>query len=302
MYRSAGTLQALGERLRAVLESLSPQWEIILVDDASPDGAWSQMQALRRQDSRVRIIRLAHNHGQQHATLCGLNYARGEYVVTIDDDLQCQPEDMPQFIDQLRAGYHAVIGRIERGQKQHRWWRNLGSTLNQSLAVRILGKPPGLSLSSYRAFSRRAVDRMVAYKGAHPHIAALMLRAVPLEYITNVDISHTSRADQTGSSYSLPKLIKTASYLLINHSYLPLRFMIAWGVLISVASLSFACWVAFKVLFFGSAIPGWASLAVLISFLSGNVLLALGVIGEYVGRLVEEDSRQEQFAVFEEEV
>jgi undecaprenyl-phosphate 4-deoxy-4-formamido-L-arabinose transferase len=157
-------------------------------------------------------------------------------------------------------------------------------------------------LSSYRGFSRYAVDKITAYKGAHPHIAALYLKAVPHRHIVNVDVVHKPRADGSASTYSISKLVKTLSYLLINHSYLPLRFMVVWGVILSCVSFIFALWVAIRAMLFGHSIAGWPSLAVLLAFLSGNVLLSLGIVGEYLGRLVEDASTVEQFTIFREEV
>ncbi len=302
VYRSATLLPQLYGRLRHVLDGIAESWELILVDDASPDESFSAMQALRKSDPRVRIIQFARNHGQQHATLCGLNYAQGRYVITLDDDLQCPPEKLPKFLEQLRNGMHVVIGRIDKGEKKHHWWRNLGSTVNQYLAGRILGKPRDLYLSSYRGFSRYAVDKVTTYKGAHPHIAALFLKAVPHRFIANVDVDHKPRADGGASTYSIPKLVKTLSYLMVNHSYLPLRVMAVWGFVLSLVSFLFALWVAGRALLFGHNVAGWPSLAVLIAFFSGNIMLSLGVVGEYLGRLVEEDSTAEQFVVFREEV
>lgn len=302
VYRSAAILPQLYSRLCSVLDPSSYQWEIILVDDASPDGTFTVMQELRANDLRVRIIQLARNHGQQQATLCGLNYAMGRYTITIDDDLQGSPEDLPKFLDQLRNGMHVVIGRISQGEKKHCWWRNVGTVINQYLSGRILGKPSDLYLSSYRGFSRYAVEKITGYKGAHPHIAALFLKTVPHRYITNVDVAHNLRADGGASTYSMAKLIKTLSYLLVNHSYLPLRFMIVWGVILSLFGFFFALWVVLQAILFGHRIVGWSSIAVLIAFFSGNILLSLGIVGEYLGRLVEEDSVVEQFTVFREEV
>lgn len=299
VFRSAPLLPALAERLKAVLDAQGRAWEIIMVDDASPDDSYAVMQRLRAADARVRIIQLARNHGQQHATLCGLNYARGAEVVTIDDDLQNPPEEIAALLARLREGHPAVIGRIT--DKRHGWWRNAGSRANQYLAQSIIGKPPGLYLSSFRALSRGAVDRLVRYKGAHPHISALLLKSVPPGAIVNVDVRHDARP-LGASSYSLRKLVKTASFLLVNHSYIPLRFMTGWGFLLSLLSLLFAAWVVWRVVFFGHAVQGWPSLAVLVAFLSGNILMALGIVGEYLGRLVEEFSVSEQFAIHREEV
>jgi undecaprenyl-phosphate 4-deoxy-4-formamido-L-arabinose transferase len=302
VYRSASVIPQLYSRLHPILDTLSSHWEIILVDDASPDETFSVMQKLRDNDPRVRIIQFARNHGQQHATLCGLNYAKGRYIITLDDDLQCPPEELPKFIAQLRNGKHVVIGSISKGKKQHRWWRNLGSAMNQYFAGRILGKPRDLYLSSYRGFSRYTVDKIIAYKGAHPHIAAMFLKAVPHHHIINVDVAHNSRADGEASTYSMAKLIKMLSYLLINHSYLPLRCMIAWGFILSFVSFLFALWVVLQAFFFGQPPVGWSSLAVLSAFFSGNILLSLGIVGEYLGRLVEDASTVEQFTIFREEV
>lgn len=299
VFRSAALLPALAERLKSVLEAQAQPWEVIMVDDASPDETYLVMRQLRARDPRVRIVQLARNHGQQHATLCGLNYARGEEVVTIDDDLQNPPEEIARLLAKLREGHAAVIGRIT--DKQHGWWRNAGSRAHQYFAQRILGKPPGLYLSSFRALSRRAVDRVVRYKGAHPHISALLLKALPPEAIVNLDVRHDAR-EVGASTYSVRKLLKTASFLLINHSYIPLRFMTGWGFLLSLLSLLFAALVVVRVLFYGAAVQGWPSLAVLVAFLSGNILMALGIVGEYLGRLVEEFSVSEQFAIHREEV
>jgi len=299
VYRSAPLLPQLAERLKGVLEAQARPWEIIMVDDASPDDSYAVMQRLRAADPRVRIVQLARNHGQQHATLCGLNYARGDEVVTIDDDLQNPPEEIARLLERLREGAAAVIGRIT--DKRHGWWRNAGSRAHQYLAERIIAKPRGLYLSSFRALSRSAVDRLVRYKGAHPHISALLLKSVPPAAVVNVDVRHDARS-VGGSTYSLRKLVKTGSFLLFNHSYIPLRFMTAWGFILSLLSLLFAAWVVIRVAFFADSVQGWPSLAVLVAFLSGNILMALGVVGEYLGRLVEEFSVSEQFAVHREEV
>ncbi len=299
VYRSAALLPHLAQRLKTVLEAQGRPWEIIMVDDASPDGSYAVMRELRAQDARVRIVQLARNQGQQHATLCGLNYARGDEVVTIDDDLQNPPEEIAPLLARLREGHAAVIGRII--DKRHGWWRNAGSRVHQALAERIIGKPRGLYLSSFRALSRAAVERLVRYKGAHPHISALLLKSGPAAAVVNLDVRHDARRIGT-SSYSLRKLVKTASFLLINHSYIPLRFMVAWGFFLSALSLLFAAWVVVRVLFFADSVQGWPSLAVLVAFLSGNILMALGVVGEYLGRLVEEFSVSEQFSIHREEV
>lgn len=300
VFRSSGSLRGFYARMSAQLDALTDDWELILVDDASSDDSWDIALELHAADNRVKCIRFARNHGQQHATLCGLGYASKAYVFTIDDDLQCYPEDMPLFVEQLNAGKCLVIGKIGRAEKQHHWWRNVGSRVNQHLAGKIIGKPASLRLSSFRAMTLNVARRLTAYKGAHPHIAAMLFQTVPHSLICNVDIRHAPRGDGKPTSYSLGKLIKILSYLVINHSYMPLRFMVGWGTTISLLSMAYAFWVAARAMIGDFALPGWASLAVLVSFLSGNILLALGILGEYLGRMVEESSKLQQFSVFDE--
>lgn len=299
VFRSAGTLTALHQMLVEVLERCASDWEIIFVDDASNDATFAAMQAIRTKDPRVKLIRFARNSGQHAATLCGLKRASGDVVFTIDDDLQFDPGDMPRFLAAIDAGSDLVIGRIV-GDKYHGMLRNLASAAIQRLVQGIVGKPAHIALSSYRCMTRRVVDRISAYTGAHPYMPALMFGTVPADRIANVDVTHRPR--QIGrSTYTLRKLLGLASYLVINHSYLPLRWMTAWGITLSMISLAYAAYVAVDVLANGSPLRGWPSLVVLLTFLSGNVLLFLGVLGEYLGRLVEEASRPSQFPTFEEE-
>jgi glycosyltransferase involved in cell wall biosynthesis len=298
VFRSRDSLGALHARLRDVLDRIAEDWEIILVDDASNDGTFERMLELRASDPRVKLVRFARNMGQQHATVHGIRRSTGDYVLTLDDDLQNPPESIPDFIRAIDAGHDIVIGRITGG-KEHAVLRNLASRTVQRLAARILDKPRDLALSSFRCFSRRAADAIGAFRGAHPYLPALMLGSVPRDRICNVAVPHHPRAHGR-SQYTARKLLKLVSYLLVNHSSVPLRAMVAWGMLVSVASLAYAAFVIVDVVANGSRIAGWPTLAVLVSFMSGNILMSLGVLGEYVGRLVAENAHGGVPAVFEE--
>jgi glycosyltransferase involved in cell wall biosynthesis len=298
VFRSGPMLVPLYERLSAVLDAATDAWEIFLVDDASNDGTFETMLSLHRQDSRVKAIRFARNMGQHYATLHGLRRCKGDYVLTLDDDLQNPPEEIPRFLARVDEGYDLVIGRIQ-GEKQHSFLRNLASGAVQRLIGRILGKPRSLSLSSYRCMSARAAKRISAYSGAQAYLPALMLGAVPADRICNIDVAHHPRLDGR-SQYTLRKLLKLSSYLVVNHSSIPLRFVTAWGILLSLASLAYAAYVVMGVLLNGSAVTGWPTLAVLVSFMSGNILMCMGILGEYIGRLVAENARSGLSPVFEE--
>ena len=297
-YRSKDSLPELRRRLGAALDAITPDWEVILVDDASNDGTYAVMETLHEADPRFRLIRFARNRGQHQATLCGLQRASGRYVVTLDDDLQNPPEEIPRFLAKLEEGYDLVIGRIE-GSKAHSGARNLASWLVQVFVGAVLGKPKDLQLTAYRAMTRRAAVQIASYAGTHAYLPALMLSSVPPDRIVNLPVEHHDRMAGE-STYTLRKLVKLFSYLLINHSYIPLRLVTGVGFLLCLASFAYGTYVAAVATFGSSGVPGFASLAVLVSFLSGATLLGMGVIGEYVGRLVEEGSRSQQFPVFEE--
>lgn len=298
VYRSSKMLPELHRRVATVLDAITSDWELILVDDASNDGTYTVMESLHELDERVRTVRFARNTGQHHATLCGVQRARGDYVVTLDDDLQNPPEEIPRFIAKLDEGFDLVIGSIS-GAKAHSSARNLASSMVQRMVGVILDKPRDLELTAYRAMTRRAAAQIGSFRGAHVYLPALMLSSVPHDRITNLPVEHHDRADGE-STYTLRRLVKLFSYLLINHSFLPLRFVTGFGFLLCLASFCYGLVVAAVALARGSEVAGFPTLAILISFLSGSMLLSMGVIGEYVGRLVEENSRSNQFPIFEE--
>jgi len=297
VFRSGPVLASLHERLAPVLSGLTDDWELVLVDDASNDGTFGYMLALRERDARVKLVRFSRNMGQHHATLCGIKRARGDVVVTLDDDLQNPPEEIPAFLAKLDEGYDLVIGRI-RSQKQHGLWRNVSRGFMQRLVGIVLGKPRHLSLSSYRAMSRRGATALGTYRGVQTYLPALFFSLIPPERICNIDVGHEARRHGS-STYTLRKLLKLSSYLLVNHSSIPLRMTSALGLVTSVVSLVVACALVGNALLFGTAVKGWTSLAVLVTLVGGLILMSLGIVGEYIGRLLVESSAPEQFPVFE---
>lgn len=297
VFRSGPMLATLHERLARVLDALTGDWELILVDDASNDGTFDYMLKLRARDPRIKLVRFARNMGQQHATLCGIKRATGDIVVTLDDDLQNPPEEIPAFLVRIDEGYDLVIGRI-REQKKHRLWRNFSSAFMQWLVGVILDKPRDLSLSSYRVMTRRAAAALATYRGVQTYLPALFFGMIPRDRIANIDVAHDRRA-QGASTYSLRKLLKLSSYLLINHSSIPLRFTSALGIVTSAASVVFAVVLITNALLYGTVVKGWTSLAVLVTLVGGCVLMCLGIVGEYIGRLLVESSAPEQFPIYE---
>jgi dolichol-phosphate mannosyltransferase/undecaprenyl-phosphate 4-deoxy-4-formamido-L-arabinose transferase len=292
VYQSAATLPELCTRLRDVLEPLGGGYEIVLVDDGSRDGTWATMNALHDGDPRINIVRLQRNFGQHAAVLCGLRYAQGQLVVTLDDDLQNPPEEIPRLIAAFRddEGCDGVIG-VPR-EKRHPLFRRLGSAMLNRITTRVFGKDPDLRMSSFRLLRRSLVDRILDLRMPEPAISPMLL--LTANRLKNVEVHHDAR--RVGrSGYSLAKLRRLTYNNILNFSSLPLQLVSQLGLfsaLVSVVLLGYFLWRAQFV-----TVSGWTSIVVLITFFSGVILFALGIIGEYLVRIIKATNGYPQYLV-----
>ena len=231
VYNSSQSLEELYERLQKVLSSLSQAWEIILVDDASSDSSFQVMEGLRERDSRVQIIRFCRNHGQHSALMCGLKYSRGQFVFTLDDDLQHPPEEFPKLLEGMKEGYQVVIGRYD--VKRHSAYRNLGSRLVNRLISILTRKPTHLALTNIKLLSRKAVDAITAFRGEKFYLAMVLFDAIPASSVCNVDVRHQER-EYGASGYTFWKSLKLMSYILIYHTRFSFFFALAGVILLGL--------------------------------------------------------------------
>jgi len=281
VYRST-VLEELATRIHAVLSGLpETDYEVIFVDDASPDPqVWAVLEEISRRSGRVRAIQLTRNFGQQPATLCGLAEARGDFVITMDDDLQHAPEDIPKLLS--LTAWDIVIGQLDR--KHHNLFRRLTSRVKGYFDRIILGKPKGIQMSAFRMLSRTVVDGVLSIRTPHPFLPALMFHVS--QNVTGVRISHSSRREGR-SGYTFWKLIRLFSNLLINNSSLVLRLVGNLGVLFAGISFLMAGVVVYRKLAHGVSVRGWASLLATELLLGGLLLFSVGIIGEYLIRIIE---------------
>lgn len=281
VYDSTRSVKELADRLQATFSALDGfSWELILVDDASPSPeTWPLLEALARDTPEVRAFQLTRNFGQHAATLCGLAEARGAWVVTMDDDLQHRPEDIPALLAERR--HDIVIGAFTR--RRHSLFKRATSWLKAIFDRLVIGKPRSVRLSAFRLINRVVVDGMLKIQTPHPFIPALMLHIS--KDIVNVETGHDPRKHGR-SGYSLLKLVSLFSRLLINNSSLLLQGTAYIGVLGALGSFVMAGVFTYRKLVFGSKITGWASLMVTSLFFFGVILFSLGVVGEYLSRLV----------------
>lgn len=298
VYCSEDCVGELLCRLTSVLESRGDSHEILLVEDASPDGTWTRIRELLPEYPNASAVRLMRNHGQHRATLCGLERARGRLVVTMDDDLQHAPEQLPPLLDALeqQPELDCVFGVYRR--KLHARYRNLGSRILSWVNARAFGLPKGVTTSSFRAMRREVAESVVRHRSANPAISALVHAST--RRIASIPVDHAPRFAGR-STYTLGKQISLALDNVCNVSLMPLRLVSVMGIGICMLTMIY---VAFILVQYWrgrvGGVAGWTSLVILISFFAGVILLSIGVIGEYMVRILREVQGAPLYLVREE--
>lgn len=280
VYRGAATLPELVRRLETVLSWLASEYEIILVNDGSPDRSWEVIQELADGHPRIRGIDLMRNYGQHNALLCGIRAARYGVVVTLDDDLQNPPEEIERLLSQLDEGFDVVYGTPER--QRHGLLRNLASLITKRVLQSVMGAETARSVSSFRAFRTRLRDAFAEYRG--PYVSIDVLLTWGAVRFAAVPVRHESRA-QGESNYTCGKLIRHALNMMTGFSVLPLQLASWMGFGFTLFGGLVLLYVLGRWLIQGSVVPGFAFLASIIAIFSGAQLFALGIIGEYLARM-----------------
>lgn len=278
VYNSEQSLEELYTRIIKVLNDLNHTFEIILVDDCSKDGSYEIMRNIRNGDNRVKIIRLGANFGQHNATLCGFHYCKGDYIVTMDDDLQNPPEEVPELLEKIKEGYDVVFGIPQK--RQHAIYRNWGSALINSCLNLIFHKPWDIKSSSYRILRKDIVEKIVAQPLTDVYLAALILEIT--SNIANVSVRHDSRK-YGKTNYNLKKSIKLAARLLINYSYLPLKILSFIWQLLLVFAIVFVLMIAANGINSEEAIKG--VIAIFLLIISGLSTVSVILFLEYIKKL-----------------
>ncbi len=281
-FRSEKSISELLNRIVRHFEEIDGSFEVICVNDSSPDNVGKVILDFHRADPRIKLINLFRNYGQHHALLVGFQYSRGDYVITIDDDLQHAPEDISLLIENL-GDYDALMG-VPKGKK-HALYRNAGSRLIRAITRMVFHPPPDYVSSAFRIIKRSVVDQICASRTAYPFISGMLLRVTRNVGVVEVE-HHERRFGKSG--YSLRRSAALASNLIINYTKIPLHILTSLGVTISAVSFIMILHVVLKRLFVSDFQAGWPSLIVVIGFFGGINLLALAVIAEYLIRLLNE--------------
>ena len=280
VYRSQATLPELHRRLVAALEPVVSAFEIILVEDCGGDDSWQVIKQLALKDKRVRGISLARNYGQHNALLCGIRAADGELIVTIDDDLQNPPEEIPRLLSMLEEGHDVVYGSPIN--ETHGFFRNQASRITKLALQGAMGMESASKVSAFRIFRTRLRDAFEAYRSPTVNIDVLLTWGTTRFAAVNVRQDERAVGD---SGYSLRKLINHAINMMTGFSTLPLQIASVLGLFFGFMGFLILAYVLFNYLIHGSSVPGFAFLASMISIFSGVQLFTLGIFGEYLARM-----------------
>ena len=291
VYRGEETLEPLMERLAQVLPKVADSYEVVLVNDGSPDNSWEIIGRLAGQRDWVRGIALMRNYGQENATLCGIRAARYDVIVTMDDDLQHNPADLPKLLNKLEEGYDVVYG-VPRTRGQP-WWKTIFSAVVKRAVSSVIGLSAIREMSSYKAFRGGLKKAFVAINT--PDVQIDVLLSMTTTRFATVEIEEAPRTAGE-SNYNFNKLIKVSLLILTNYTTIPLRFASILGFLFTILGVFVLIYVLAEYFIVGS-IPGFSFLASAITIFSGVQLFALGIIGEYLARMFERTSGKQPYIV-----
>lgn len=279
-YRSEVTLPPVVEEIKTTMEKIGHDFEIVLVNDSSPDNTFSVIRKLASENDNIIGLDLAKNFGQHCALMAGMRQTTGDVVVCLDDDGQTPANEVDKLLGKLDEGFDVCYASY--GKKQHSGFRNLGSKVNELMTRVMLGKPKSLTVSSYFAAKRFVVEDMMKYDQAYAYVIGLVLRAT--KNITNVEVNH--RAREVGrSGYTLKKLFALWFNGFTAFSIKPLRIATGIGCFCAGGGFLYGIYTIIKKLVLVDVEAGFSALMSVLVFMGGMIMLMLGMIGEYVGRI-----------------
>ena len=296
-YRSSQTLPGVIQEIKDTMKTLKNyEYEIVLVNDSSPDDTFCVITGLCRENDNITGINLARNFGQHAALMAGFHYVKGDVVVCLDDDGQTPACEVGRLLAGIEEGADVVYAKYNH--KHHSGFRNFGSHVNEVMTRIMLGKPKDLYVSSYFAAKRFVVDEMIRYEYAYPYVIGLVLRTT--KNIVNVEIDHRDR--QAGESgYTLKKLLGLWFNGFTAFSVKPLRVATVTGTICALCGFAYGIYTIIKKIFIQppDLVIGFSALMSVIVFMGGMLMLMLGLGGEYMGRMYVSMNNSPQYVIRE---
>lgn len=296
-YRSTVTLPGVIKEIQDTMVQMKQYiYDIVLINDCSPDDTFETIQKLCRENDNITGINLAKNFGQHSALMAGFHYVTGDVVVCLDDDGQTPANEVGKLLEGIKGGADVVYASYR--QKHHSGFRNFGSRINELMTRIMLGKPKKLAVSSYFAARRFVVDEMLRYEYAYPYVIGLVLRTT--KNIINVDVNHRDREAGT-SGYTLGKLFSLWFNGFTAFSVKPLRIATITGTTCAFAGFAYGIYTILKKIFFQppDLVVGFSALMSVIVFMGGMLMLMMGLVGEYMGRMYISMNNSPQFVIRE---
>jgi glycosyltransferase involved in cell wall biosynthesis len=280
VYNSENGLHVLHKRLIDVLEKISSKFEIIFVEDHGKDNSWQVIQDIAKSDKRIKGLKMSRNYGQHNALLCGIRSAQNEIIVTIDDDLQNPPEEIPRLLSKLNEGFDVIYGTPQA--EKHGLLRDLASQITKMVLQGAMGADTARMVSAFRIFRTQLRNAFVNYDGSFVSIDVLLTWGSTR--FTAVTVQHDAR--KLGqSNYTIGKLIMHAMNMMTGFSVLPLQLASYTGFLFTLFGIGVFFYVLIRYLLIGTPVQGFPFLASIIAIFSGAQLFSLGIIGEYLARM-----------------
>ncbi|NLG02817.1 MAG: glycosyltransferase family 2 protein [Clostridia bacterium] len=285
VYNSGDWMEELITQIKQVMVTFEKPYEIILINDASPkQNTWFQLKKVQEKHQEVKIINLQYNAGQLNALLCGLREAKGDYIITMDDDFQHAPSEIPKLVNaMMEKQCDCVIGNY--AHKEHNLFRVLGSKFANLLSEKIHGKPKGITSNSFRIMTHTLAKALAQYTGKKPQIGPMIFSIT--KDIDAVIIEHRERT-YGRSGYTVKRLISETFNIIINSSTWPLNAVSALGILSASVSFLIAFWYLIMYCMHQIKVPGFAAQILVTTFFSGVILLSIGILGKYIGKIVQE--------------
>ncbi len=292
VYKAENCLDELYQRLKAALETISPAFEIILVEDCGGDASWQVIERLTTADARVRGIQFSRNFGQHYGITAGLDFCQGDWAVVMDCDLQDRPEEIPRLYAKAMEGYDIVLAR--RGERQDRWLKRTTSGAFYRMFSYLADIEYDGEVGNFRIMSRQVVNSFQQMREQLRFFGGLVQwLGFPTASIT---VEHAERHEGQ-SSYTFAKLWKLASETIIAYSDKPLRIGVRFGFGMAALAFGYGLYILGHALIYGSPIPGWNSLIVSLYFIGGIIIAMLGIIGIYLGKAFDESKKRPLYIV-----
>lgn len=292
VYKAEQCLDELYRRLKVTLETITPDFEIILIEDCGGDQSWPMIVNLAQQDSRVKGIQFSRNFGQHYGITAGLDHCDGDWVVVMDCDLQDRPEEIPRLYAKAQEGYDVVLAR--RGQRNDPSLKRITSWIFYKAFSYLADVDYDGETGNFRIISRKVVVGLRAIRERLRFFGGLVSwMGFPT---ASIDVQHDERfAGQT--SYTFRKLWKLAGETIIAYSDKPLRLSIRFGFVISALAFVYGGYIVYRALIHGAPIMGWSSLIVSLYFLGGIIISILGILGVYLGKTFDETKRRPLYII-----